>query len=115
MKAAPMPVKFKSQATGDLVMVQAHAAAVLRVLGKSAEGQGILTPEDMPAALLVLKALPDQPELAPVDPHADTDEVQARAEPAFQDEAVSLRKRAWPLVKMIEEAQAAGKPIVWGV
>ncbi len=111
-----MPVKFKSQATGDLVMVQAHAAAVLRVLGKSAEGQGILIPEDMPAALLVLKALPDKVEPPPVDPHADgADEPQARSEPAFQDETVSLRKRAWPLVKMIEEAQAAGKPIVWGV
>jgi hypothetical protein len=110
-------IKFKSQATGDLVMVQAHAEAVLRVLGKSAQGQGILVPEDMPAALNTLKSLPDQDDrkAAPADASDDPDDGQPTIEPTFQDEAVSLRHRAWPLVQMIERALAEGKPIVWGV
>jgi hypothetical protein len=110
-------IKFKSQATGDLVMVQAHASAVLRLLGKSAEGQGILVPEDMPAALATLKALPDQDDrkAAQADLSGEPDEGQPSIEPTFQDEAVSLRHRAWPLVQMIERALAEGKPIVWGV
>jgi hypothetical protein len=107
-----MTFKFKSQATGDLVMVQAHAEAVLRHIGKTAAGQGILVPEDMPAALAVLRALPDQTETTA---KPDGDEPEDQALPAFQDDAVSLRKRAWPLARMVEEAMAAGKPIVWGV
>jgi len=110
-------IKFKSQATGDLVMVQAHAAALLRVLGKSAEGQGILVLEDMPAALAVLKALPETVERqAPeLDGSSLEEGMQLPAEPRFQDEPVSLRQRSWPLIQMIERAQAEGKPIVWGV
>jgi hypothetical protein len=110
-------IKFKSQATGDLVMVQAHATAVLRLLGKSAQGQGILVPEDMPAALATLKALPDQDDrkAAQADAPNEPDDGQPTIEPTFQDEAVSLRHRAWPLVQMIERALAEGKPIVWGV
>lgn len=109
-------IKFKSQATGDLVMLQAHAQAVLQVLGKSAEGQGILVPEDMPGALALLKALPDQAESdAPGDDTGQDGASQARANPSFQDEAVSLRKRVVPLIAMIERAHAAGQPIVWGV
>ena len=48
--------KFKSQATGDLVMVQATAQAVLQLLGKSADGPGIIEPADMPQALRILRA-----------------------------------------------------------
>lgn len=106
-----MPIKFKSQATGDLVMVQAHAQALLKVIGKPDAAKGILEPADMTAALQVLRALSDEsPE--PAEPGTDPEDAK---NPAFQDEAVSLHKRAWPLIKMIEEAQAAGKPIVWGV
>jgi hypothetical protein len=28
---------------------------------------------------------------------------------------VSPRKRAWPLIKMLEACQAANVPVVWGV
>jgi hypothetical protein len=113
-------IKFKSQATGDLVMVQAHATAVLRLLGKSAEGQGILVPEDMPAALATLKALPDQDDRSvaqavALNKSGEADDGQPTVEPTFQEEAVSLRHRAWPLAQMIERALAEGKPIVWGV
>mgnify|MGYP006193934403 CR=1 FL=1 len=61
-----MPITFKSQAAGDLVMLQASAEAVLSLLGKTAQEPGILEPKDMPAALAVLKGLPaDEPEPAP--------------------------------------------------
>ena len=37
-----MAVTFKSQATGNLVMVSAHAEALLKLLGKTATEPGIL-------------------------------------------------------------------------
>ena len=113
-----MPITFKSQATGDLLMLQASAEALLSLLDKNASEPGILEPKDMPAALAVLKGLPaDEPEPAQ-EATADTaDEGGASpaTDPAFADEPVTLRQRAWPLVRMIERALADNKPIVWGV
>lgn len=107
-----MAIKFKSQATGDLVMVQATARAVLGLLGKSADEPGILEPADMPMALTILRGASDEvPKNTPDDDEQDED----RPEPPFAEEPVSLRKHAYPLVLMIERAHAAGKPIVWGV
>lgn len=103
-----MAIKFKSQATGDLVMVQATAQAVLALIGKSPDVAGILEPADMARALVALKGASNE---VPED-IADDEE---HPEPVFSDEAVSLRKHAYPLVLMIERAMAAGKPIVWGV
>jgi hypothetical protein len=108
-----MPLIFKSQATGDLLMLTAHAHALLKLIGKLPDAKGILEPADMPAALSVLTSLPDQTERAQP---ADADpEAQDNVELAFPDEPISLAKRAWPLIKMIEQALAANKPIVWGV
>ncbi|RTL31613.1 MAG: DUF1840 family protein [Burkholderiales bacterium] len=112
-------VKFKSQATGDLLMIQVHARALLSQIGKS-DDKGIIEVADMPKVLLALKGLPD--ELASDESSGiaglgdfDAEGVQIEAQPAFADEPISLRKRAVPLIKMIERAMAANKPIVWGV
>jgi hypothetical protein len=107
-----MPITFKSKATGDLIMLTAHAGALLGRIGKSVSGAGILTVPEMPAALKVLKNLDDgaQEERSRAAAQAANDEpVEA------MDEQVSLRKRAVPLVRMIDEANASGEPIVWGV
>jgi len=106
-----MTIKFKSKATGDLVMLTRHAEALMKVIGKEPSQQGILLPEDMAAALTELKALPaEQPQ--PAEPDEDG---QVPVVPAFADEQVSLRQRAWPLIQMIERAQAANEAVVWGV
>jgi hypothetical protein len=98
-----MPITFKSQATGDLIMLQATAEALLELIGKSASQPGILEVADMPAALLALRA-------APVEQPPDDAELKA-----FGDQPVSLHQRAVPFVRLIEQAQAGGKPVVWGV
>ncbi|MBC7701837.1 DUF1840 domain-containing protein [Aquabacterium sp.] len=105
-----MTFKFKSQATGDLLMLSAHAQALLKHIGKSADPKGILTPQEMPAALTALKSLPgDEPLDESAAAKKDDDDEPPDAT------AVDLRLRAWPLIQMIEAAQAAQQPIVWGV
>jgi Domain of unknown function (DUF1840) len=110
-----MPITFKSKATGDLIMLTAHAGALLGRIGKSVSGAGILTVPEMPAALKVLKGLDDGPldsqNRVPYSPAANDEEDPVH----LMDEPVSLRKRAVPLVRMIEEALASSEPIVWGV
>lgn len=112
-----MAVTFKSKATGDVLMLSAHAEQVLEVIGKTAAAAGILQPASMPAALEKLRALPD------LDAD-DTDRAQTQNELGVDadvppdvpmSDGISLRKRAWPLVKMIEAALAADQAIVWGV
>lgn len=118
-----MPITFKSQATGNLVMLSAHAEALLRLLGKTAVEPGILEVVDMPRALATLRALDPDPQPEVPSQRAVDDEQGAQADrppadpPAvgFQDEPVSLRQRAAPFIRLIEQAQAGGKPIVWGV
>ena len=117
-----MPVTFKSQATGNLVMIAAHAEALLKLLGKTATEPGILEVPDMPRALATLRTLePDQlPDPVGHEGYGgatgSTTGADAERPPVgFQDEPVSLRQRAAPLIRLIEQAQAGGKPIVWGV
>ncbi|WP_058086604.1 DUF1840 domain-containing protein [Aquabacterium parvum] len=122
-----MPVTFKSQATGNLVMLSAHAEALLKLLGKTAAQPGILEVADMPHALSTFRSLdPDQLPDSPASPdlpqagegaHAANAERRPDDKPpvGFQDEPVSLRQRAAPFIRLIEQAQAGNKPIVWGV
>lgn len=122
-----MSITFKSQATGDLFMVQAHADSLLKLLGKAPAAKGIIEPKDMPAALEILRALGDEvaegegasatDRARDEDEDEDKDEREdgGQREPDFLGERVSLRLRAWPLIQMLEKAHAADKPIVWGV
>lgn len=107
-----MIYKFKSKATGDLIMLGPNGDQVLRMMGRDPSPQGILEPAQMATARQRLEAA-----LA----EADAAAAQARSGAAADDddertrEAVGLRQRVWPMVQMIERAAAAGEAIVWGV
>lgn len=96
-----MIYKFKSAATGDLIMLGPHGDHMLRLLGREPAAQGIIEPAAMPAAVATLLAAMAQDE-APVD----DDE---RLPP------VGLRQRLWPMIELLRRAQAADTPVVWGV
>jgi Domain of unknown function (DUF1840) len=107
-----MPTTFKSKVTGDLLMLDVHAKALLDLLGKDA-GKGIITPEQMPQALSLLHALSDE---APQEEEpSDAQDGEAINRHRSPPDTVSPRKRAWPLIKMLEACQAANVPVVWGV
>lgn len=112
---AIMIYKFKSKATGDLIMLQPHGQTILKIIGKDDAEQlqrGILLPEDMPQAIHALQ-------------QAVADEEQARAELVKQaiDQgqtppsapAVGLRQRSLPFIQMAQRCLAEKKEIVWGV
>lgn len=116
-----MPVIFKSKATGDLLMVNAHAEQVLGLLNKTAKQPGIIQPHEMPGAIAALRSLPD---LSPADAaddqeNADNPDSQGMGvdNPSAvpMSDGISLRKRAWPLLQMIEASLADNQAIVWGV
>ncbi|MBA2965333.1 MULTISPECIES: DUF1840 domain-containing protein [Ramlibacter] len=107
-----MLYKFKSKAAGDLIMLEPNGRRVLEIIGKDPGPQGIIEPDQMPAAVAALEQAIVQEE---ADQQAAIDEAKANGQvpPTFHD--VSLRQRAVPFLDMLRRCQAAGKEIVWGV
>ena len=107
-----MLFKFKSKAAGDLIMLEPNGRRVLEIIGKSPDPQGIILPEQMPAAIDALEAAIAREE---ADQKALADEAKAKGETPPHFDVVSLRQRAVPFLDMLRRCQQAGKEIVWGV
>lgn len=107
-----MLYKFKSKATGDVIMLEAQGRRMLEVIGKTPGPTGIVLPEQMPAALSALEQA-----IAADEARQQAEDAAARAEgqaPARR-EGVSLRQRAVPFMDMLRRAAQAEHEITWGV
>ncbi|HMO49097.1 MAG TPA: DUF1840 domain-containing protein [Rubrivivax sp.] len=103
-----MIYKFKSMASGDVIMLGPNGDQMLRLLGREPAAQGIVDVAQLPAAIEALREA------------VRRDEAPAEGEKEEQEEAggsgnVSLRQRLWPVVDLFERSLAAGEPVVWGV
>lgn len=108
-----MLFKFKSKATGDLIMLEPNGRRVLQLIGKSPDATGIILPAQMAAAITALEAAVAQEE---AEQKAAEQEAEANGEKLPpKGEAVSLRQRAVPFIDMLRRAQAADQEVVWGV
>ena len=104
-----MLYKFKSKNTGDVIMLEPHGRQVLEIIGKEAGPQGIILPEQMPAALLALRAAIAEEELL------EPQQLEQNAEQKSQSPAIALRHRALPFMQMLEACHRQGDSVVWGV
>ncbi len=99
-----MLYKFKSKASGDLIMLEANGRRVLEIIGKEPGPKGIILPEQMPAAVAALQAAitleeshdKESPDTAPHD-------------------GLGLRQRALPFIDMLQRNHQAGHEVVWGI
>jgi len=111
-----MLYQFKSAASGDVIMLESAGRQMLAWMGKSADAQGILLPEDMPAAVRAIEAAlakQDAMEKEAIKPDLDDEPQDAPARSART--GVSWRARAWPLLALIAQSEKAKVPITWGV
>lgn len=110
-----MIYKFKSRATGDLIMLGPQGDQLLRLLGRTPAASGILEVQHMPAAIAALQAAVAAAEAPAAAAGAAT--TAATDETAADDTVapVGLRQRVWPMVEMLRRAHAEQQPIVWGV
>ncbi len=107
-----MLYKFKSKATGDLIMLEPNGRQLLQIIGKDPAAKGIIEAAQMAAAILAVESA-----LAREDAeqkNAD-DGSQAKAGKPGRSDGISLRQRAVPFVDMLRRAKEAGQDIVWGV
>ena len=110
-----MIYRFKSKATGDLVMMGPVGDRILRLLGREPAPQGIIEAAALPAAIAALEQAVAADEAARgADTQADADDGSGDG-PVGGADKVSLRQRAWPLLEMMRRSQREGHDIVWGV
>lgn len=101
-----MIYKFKSKASGDVIMLAPQGDRLLRLLGREPAAKGIFEPSSMAAAIGVLQAAVERAE-------RDGEMPEEGAPP--DETPVLLRQRLWPMIEMLRRAQAADVPVVWGV
>jgi hypothetical protein len=107
-----MIYKFKSKASGDILMMGPTGDALLRALGREPSAQGIIEPADMGAAITAI----EQAVAADVAARAEAErEAAERGGRLAPRDAISLRQRLWPMIDMLHRAAAADTPVVWGV
>ena len=105
-----MIYKFRSPATGDVIMLGPTGDRMLRLIGREPAAKGIIEVADMPAAIAALQAAVHA-EQAPADDGAD----RTNADEERPAERITLRQRLWPMIEMLRRAQAEDEPVVWGV
>ena len=107
-----MLYKFKSPAAGDLIMLEPNGRRVLEIVGKDPGPTGIILPEQMAAAQEAIERAVEHEE---AQQKAATAQAKAQGKPAPAFEALTLRKRAWPMLEMLQRCAKANEPITWGV
>ena len=112
-----MLYKFKSAATGDVIMLGPQGDQMLQPVGAAERcaRQGI-DPQAMPAAISALEAAVADAEADARVPGGSDEAAETRDRDATDAaRSVGLRARVWPMIEMLRRAHAAGEPVVWGV
>ena len=108
-----MLYKFKSRATADLTMLEANGRQVLQIIGKSPDDEhGIITAEQIPAAIAALEAAATQDQMQRKQSDAQNDD-DGDEQAGGASEAVSLSQRVAPLIDMLRRSAAEGKEVTW--
>jgi cyclopropane-fatty-acyl-phospholipid synthase len=109
---ASMLYKFKSKASGDLIMLEPNGRRMLEIIGKTPGAQGIIEVHQMAAAVAALEGAATQDE---AQRQAEADEARRHGHDLQTQEAITLRHRAAPLIEMLRRCEQASADIVWGV
>lgn len=108
-----MLFEFKSRATGTITMTDPVGRQVLEIIGKSPDPKGVITVQQLPAAIQALKAAAEKDlkaeEAARKGAKNDDDEEED------SKNYVGIHQRVLPLIEMLGEALKAGKDVTWGV
>jgi hypothetical protein len=113
-----MLYKFKSKATGDLIMLEPQGKQILKIIGKEPGAKGIILPNEMLSAIDALNVAVMQEELAKQE-RKNTNNVESETESAASTpegpRSISLKQRVVPFIDMLRRAHAEDKEVVWGV
>ena len=107
-----MLYRFQSRATPPFVMLEVNARQLFEIIGRSPAPKGVITTDQMPAAIAALEAA-----MARVGENLHN--ADAYAVVGHDNEAekqnMGLRQRATPLLHMLKDSLADGKDVMWEV
>ena len=106
-------VKFRSKASAEIVMLQSHAERLFQIMGIELSRQGVITPDGIEGAMARLSAavLEEKMALESAPPLSEDEEA---ALPKGMAAPVSLQQRAYPLLKMLQDAMKMNVDVHWG-
>ena len=112
-----MLVRFHSKASGSVTMFGDIAAELLRLMGMSGMVPGAVLARDVPEALRRLRQTVDSPGgdhvPQPARPKNQKQEGEKHEDDEQEVPQVSLRTRAYPLVKLLEAAATEECDVIW--
>ena len=111
-----MLFKFKSKATSDLIMLEADASRLLKIILGDDPVKGIVQAKDLPSAIAAL-------ELAVAKDESDRKQradkllslVSGEDDDPVPLNSVSLAQRAAPMLKMLKRCVDEDSDVVWGI
>lgn len=111
-----MLYKFKSKATGDVIMLEPQGRQILQIIGKEPAGKGIIVSAEMPTAIRALREAVVQEELA-LQEAQDAQQAQnpSSSGPCAGAGGIRLKQRVVPFIDMLQRAHAEEVDVVWGV
>lgn len=109
-----MLYKFKSRATADVIMLESNGRQVLEIVGKTPGASGIITVQQIPAAIEALEAAVADDDARRKANHEDESQDGEQDSPAAgARDAVSLRQRAAPMIDMLRRSAAENSDVTW--
>ena len=110
-----MIYEFKCRATGNLVMTEPVGRGLLETIGKQPGPQGLISVDQIPAAIARLHAAVEHDRQRARQAAAGGAASAGNGDDDEPAEQISLGQRAFPFIEMLEAALAAKRDITWGV
>lgn len=111
-----MLFKFKSAAASDLIMLEADARKLLKIMLGDDPVQGIMLADTLAARIQTLETAVAQDEALR---KRLAEQVASSAGDADEEDvpldAVHLSQRAAPMLKLLQRSEAESADVVWGV
>jgi len=111
-----MLYKFKSKATGDVIMLEPQGRQILQLIGKSPDAKGIVLSDEIPAAIQALReAVAQEEEALAAAEHAQNSQEGAQTSVQSASGSIRLKQRVVPFIDMLQRAHRENVDVVWGV
>ena len=118
-----MIYQFETRAGGRITYTDVVGAQLLHLIGKQPGPRGVITVEDIPAALRVLEAAVQREkemtaeQRQDLEPHAGDDGRRSdpRDDEREREPPVSLGQRAFPFIDLLKHAQKMNEDVTWGI
>lgn len=110
-----MLITFHSKVVAEVLMLTDHAGVLLQAAGKSfgdkIPERGVFTADQLGPAIQGIERAIEESQGNPAEDEEDEDKPPV----APMARAVGLKERAFPLLDMMRQSQAAGAEVTWEV